>query len=170
MCEREFKVFTDTSFTDDPDTRYSSQRQLILLYGVPVAQNTSRQATVTTSSTEAELLSLSFVAKEAVTTMRLFVSLRFHLDERLIVQCNNKQTIQLITKELQRLRTALHYVNIHQCWVRQEVQKGTFSVEYIKTTKMAADGMTKILTRSKFRAFVGLLGLATVPEASVFDS
>ena len=137
------------------------------MYGGPVVWNASKQTTVTTSSIEAELLGLSFAAKEAIATMRLFAGLRFHLDERLIIWCDNKQTIRLVAQELQRLRTALRHVDVHQCWVRQEAQRGTFSVEYIETTKMAADGMTKILPRAKFKAFVEQLGLIYVPEATV---
>jgi hypothetical protein len=165
--DREFEVFTDASFADDPDTRRSSQGWLMRLYGGPVAWNANKQATVTTSSTEAELLGLSFAAKETIATMRLFAGLRFHLDERLIIWCDNKQTIRLVVQELQRLRTALRHVDVHQCWIRQEVQRGTFSVEYIETSEMAADGMTKILSRVKFNAFVKQLGLVPVPESIV---
>ena len=139
----------------------------MILYGGPVAWNASKQATVTTSSTEAELLGLSFAAKEVIATMRLFAGLRFHLDENLIIWCDNKQTIRLVAQELQRLRTALRHVDVHQCWVRQEVQRGTFAVEYIETSKMAADGMTKILNRAKFQTFVKQLGLVRIPEAPV---
>jgi hypothetical protein len=165
--DREFEVFTDASFADDSNTRRSSQGWLMILYGGPVAWNASKQATVTTSSTEAELLGLSFAAKEVIATMRLFAGLRFHLDENLIIWCDNKQTIRLVAQELQRLRTALRHVDVHQCWVRQEVQRGTFAVEYIETSKMAADGMTKILNRAKFQTFVKQLGLVRIPEAPV---
>ena len=100
--------------------------------------------------------------------MRLFAGLRFYLDESLIIWCDNKQTIRLVAQELQRLRTALRHVDVHQCWVRQEVQRGTFAVDYIETSKMAADGLTKILNRAKFQIFVKQLGLVRTPEATVF--
>jgi hypothetical protein len=165
--QREFEVFTDASFADDPETRRSSQGWLMKLYGGPVAWNASRQTTVTTSSTEAELLALSFVAKETVAVSRLFTGLRFHLDQSLYIWCDNKQTIRLVTSELQRLRTALRHVDIHQCWIRQEVQKGTIQVEYVATTDMAADGLTKVLPRIKFKAFIRQLGLVDTPGTSI---
>jgi hypothetical protein len=163
--EREFEVFTDASYADDPLTRHSSQGWVMTLYGGPIAWNASKQTTVTTSSTEAELLSLSFAAKEVIATLRLFAGLRFQLDQKLIIWCDNRQTIRLVTSELQRLKTALRHVDVHQCWIRQEVQKGTLLVEYIPTSNMVADGMTKVLNRGKFAEFIKQLRLVPVPEA-----
>ena len=117
----------------------------MILYGGPVAWNASKQATVTTSSTEAELLGLSFAAKEVIATMRLFAGLRFHLDENLIIWCDNKQTIRLVAQELQRLRTALRYVDVHQCWVRQEVQRGTFALRSPARPNPIAMSVVKLL-------------------------
>ena len=156
---REFEVFTDASFADDPESRRSSQGWLMKLYGGPIAWNASRQATVTTSSTEAGLLGLSFAAKETMAVARLFSGLRYHLDQQLIIWCDNKQTIRLVNTEVQHLKTALRHVDIHQCWIRQEVQKGTIIVQYIQTSNMAADGMTKLLPKSSFKTFIKQLGL-----------
>jgi ribonuclease HI len=159
QLDKEFEVFTDASFADDPESRRSSQGWLMKLDGGPIAWNASRQATVTTSSTEAELLGLSFAAKETMAVARLFSGLRYHLDQQLTIWCDNKQTIRLVNTEVQRLKTALRHVDIHQCWIRQEVQKGTILVEYIQTSNMAADGLTKLLPKSSFKAFVKQLGL-----------
>ena len=69
----EFAVYTDASFADDPRDRKSSQGYLMTLFGGPIAWRSGKQDTITTSSTEAELLALTAVAKEAVAMMRLFV-------------------------------------------------------------------------------------------------
>lgn len=50
---------TDASFADDIETRKSSQGFIFKLFGGPVLWKSSRQATVTTSTTEAELLALN---------------------------------------------------------------------------------------------------------------
>ena len=50
---------SDAAFADDQKTRKSSFRYLIQLYRGPIDWKASKQATVTTSSTEAELLALS---------------------------------------------------------------------------------------------------------------
>ncbi len=80
------------------------------------------------SSTEAEFFALTEASKEAIVTMRLFVGIRFHLYEDIVIWCDNQQTIRFVTADIPRLRTALRHVDIHNAWARQEVQKGTFKV------------------------------------------
>jgi hypothetical protein len=63
----------DASYADDPETRYSSQGYIILMFGGPVVWKASRQTTVTTSTTEAELLALTTTAKEAMALDRLML-------------------------------------------------------------------------------------------------
>jgi hypothetical protein len=146
-----------------PD-RNSSQGYLITLFDGPIAWKSGKQDTVTTSSTEAELLALTAVAKEAIATLCLFAGMRFRLAERLNIWCDNRQTIRLVNSELPRLRTALRHVDIHSNWARQEVQNNTFTVAYLETDKMPADGLTKSLPRTKFKLFVKQLGLVEVPK------
>ena len=90
--------------------------------------------------------------------------MRFELTDKLNIWCDNQQTIRLVNSELPRLRTALRHVDIHSNWARQEVQNKTFTVNYLRTDKMPADGLTKALPKSKFKLFVELLGLAEAPQ------
>jgi hypothetical protein len=61
-----FLCASDAAFADDELTRKSSDGYLFKLYGGPIDWRAAKQATVTTSSTEAELLALSRTAKEAI--------------------------------------------------------------------------------------------------------
>ncbi len=162
---RELEVFSDASFADDAKDRKSSQGHMITLFGTPVAWQANKQATVTTSSTEAELLALSYTAKETMAIVRLFAALRFNLTDNLTIFCNNKQTIRLVTTEIPRLRTALKHVDVHNAWIRQETLKGTFQVKYLESALMPADGLTKPLPRVKFDRFVQQCGLVDVPDS-----
>jgi hypothetical protein len=54
-----FATYTDSSFADDPFTRWSSQAYVIVLFGGVVGWRANKQDTVTTSTTAAELLALS---------------------------------------------------------------------------------------------------------------
>lgn len=65
------------------------------------------------------------------------------LTGQLTIWCDNLQTIRLVSSDLPRLRTALRHVDIHQCWIREMVQKGTLAMQYIRIADMPADGMTK---------------------------
>lgn len=160
----ELAVYTDASFANDPRDRKSSQSHLITLFNGPIAWKSGKQDTITISSTEAELLALTAVAKEAIATLRLFAGMRFKLTDRLNIWYDNQQTIRLINSELPRLRTALRHVDIHNNWTRQEVQNRTFTINYLQTDKRPADGLTKVLPKSKFKLFVAQLGLTEVPQ------
>jgi hypothetical protein len=75
------------------------------------------------------------------------------------IHYDNTQTISLVTKETSKLQTKLRHVDIHNHWLRQEVQRGTISVEYIPSTSMPADGLTKALPGNKWQAFLDHLNL-----------
>ena len=83
--EKAFKVYTDASFADDLQDRRSTQGYLFTLFGGPIAWKSGKQSTVTTSSTEAELLALSTAAKEAIAAIRLFRDVRLQLNEDLTI-------------------------------------------------------------------------------------
>jgi hypothetical protein len=165
--ERAFKAYTDASFADDLQDRKSTHGYLFTLFGGPIAWRSGKQSTVTTSSTEAELLALSTAAKEAMAAIRLFRDVRLQLNEDLTIWCDNKQTIRLVNEDMMRIQTALRHVDIHNCWLRQEAKKGSFEVKYLPTTEMPADGLTKALDRGKFERFVAQLGLTTIPEIEI---
>lgn len=157
--QRIFGAFSDSAFADDASNRYSSHGFCFSLYGGPIHWKATKGKTVTTSSTEAELLAITFTAKEFIRWVRFFSHLNFNLQEKPTICCDNTQTIRILTKEAPKLDTALKHVDIHQNWLRQEVQLGHIQVEYISTDKMVADGFTKILPASKHANFIGQLNL-----------
>jgi hypothetical protein len=154
-----FLTSSDSSFADNTLDRKSSQGMIMRLFGGTIAWKASKQATVTTSSTEAELLALSQAAKEAIFTARLLKALAVILEEPLQLECDNKQTIRLLEEESTKLTTQLRHVDIHQHWLRQEVQQGRIAAKWVKTSAMIADGMTKVLAAQKHKDFVVMLGM-----------
>ncbi|KAI8669967.1 hypothetical protein NCS56_00800300 [Fusarium sp. Ph1] len=152
-------IASDASFADDPDTRRSSQGHLISLFGGLITWKASRQATVTTSTTEAELLALEQTAKETMSLKRLFHELQFDPEIPWDIRCDNQQTIRLVIGESTRLATRLRHVDIHHMWLRQEVEKKSFTVTYLPTARMPADGLTKALPRQKFERFRAQLNM-----------
>jgi hypothetical protein len=157
-----FICSADAAFADDPETRRSSDGYLFQLYGGPIDWRASKQKTVTTSSTEAELLSITFAAKEAMWWTRFFASIHFDTEQDLSINCDNLQTIRLLTKETPKLDTKLRHIDIHQNWLRQQVQNQQIRVSWIPTNNMPADGLTKPLPREKHEAFIKQLNLVDI--------
>lgn len=157
-------IASDASFADDPETRRSSDGYILTLFGGPIMWRAARQNTVTTSTTEAELLSLSHTAKETMALKRLFRDIGLDLGELWNIYCDNQQTIRLVIEESTRLATKLRHIDIHNMWLKQEHLAGSFRVTYIPTDQMPADGLTKNLTRQQFEHFRALLNLQRAPE------
>lgn len=154
-----FICSSDASFADNTLDRKSSQGYIMKLFGGAVAWRANKQDTVTTSSTEAELLAISQTAKETIYLSRLMKALTLHIPEALTVECDNAQTIRLLVSESTKLQTKLRHVDIHSHWLRQEVQRKTIHIRWVPTKKMAADGLTKPLTTANFEVFVGMTGI-----------
>ena len=81
------------------------------------------------------------------------------------IECDNRQTIRAFTTPAAKLTTKLRHVDIHRHWLRQEVQKGTITIQWTPTASILADGFTKALSPQKHKEFVKLIGLQ-LPKAS----
>jgi hypothetical protein len=162
----DLEIASDASFADNTLDRKSSQGYAIKLFGGLIAWRASKQDTVTTSTTEAELLALSQVAKEAIFTSRLLKELQVTLSDPIItIKCDNTQTIRLVNEDVAKLQTKLRHVDIHHHWLRQEVTRKMIKVEHIPSDNMIADGFTKSLPANKWASFLDQLGLVKRKKA-----
>ncbi|KAI0998917.1 hypothetical protein K3495_g9279 [Podosphaera aphanis] len=153
----------DAAFANTEEQR-SIQGFVFKLCGGPIHWNSSKQAIVTTSSTEAELLSLSNATKELIWMQRLFAGIQFNPHTEIENFNDNMQTIRLLNKEDPIIKTRLKHVDIYQHWLKERVQNKQAKVSWISTNKMVADGMTKSLSRPKHMKFVHLLNLVRISQ------
>lgn len=161
--ENELVTWSDASFADNTLDRRSSQGYAMKLFGNTIAWRANKQDTVTTSTTEAELLSLSQAAKEALFTGRLVKELSIRLENKpLQLLCDNIQTIRLIVKESLTLPTKLRHVDIYNHWLRQAVDKKQLTVDYVPSKLQIADGLTKALQGGDFERFRRQIGLESI--------
>jgi ribonuclease HI len=156
-----FQVYSDAAFADNRD-RKSSDGYIFMLYCGPIDWKASKQNTVTTSSTEAELLALSATAKELKWWQRLYNHIQYYIDGMVEIHSDNQQTIRLLTAPSPQLTTKLRHVDIHQHWLRQEVQNGDIAITWVPTSAMKADGFTKPLPAQSFAQFVKQLNLVDI--------
>jgi len=161
----DFEVASDASFADNTLDRKSSQAFAMKLFGGLIGWRANKQTTVTTSTTEAELLALSQTTKESIYTSRLLEELSVRLDSsRIRIQCDNQQTIRLVNAEIATLKTQLRHVDIHNHWLRQEVMEDRIEVVYTPSALLMADGLTKALQGPKFKEFISQLGMVDIQE------
>jgi reverse transcriptase-like protein len=77
-----FLIWSDAAFADDKITRFSSYGYCLQLFGGIIHYKAIKQRTVTTSSTEAELLAISNTAKEYMWWIQLFKAINFDLHDK----------------------------------------------------------------------------------------
>jgi hypothetical protein len=161
---------SDASFADDPITRYSSEGYIFKLFGGPIDWKATRQRSVTKSSTEAELVALSHAASESMRWQRLFNSLQLDLDIPHTLECDNAQTIRILSTHGPQLQTKLKHVDIHHLWLRQQVQRKEIEIKWTPTAAMIADGFTKALDRQKHEKFVEQIGLVDITHQISYNT
>jgi hypothetical protein len=164
----DFRCSTDSAYADDIPTRKSTEGYIFKLFNGPIDWRSTKQKQVTRSSTEAELMALSHASTEIYWWRRFFSSIDLQLDQY-TVECDNQQTIRLLTTPAIKLATKLKHLDIHQHWLRQEVEENRLNIEWIPTTEMPADGLTKALPKQKHQVFLQQLGLVDIKGLLTFD-
>jgi hypothetical protein len=137
----------DASFRDDPETRRLSAGYIFMLYGMPIDWKATVLRSVTRSTTEAELYALSAAGVESQYWDRFCRNIGFTLQTKKALWCDNAQTVRIVQGDADRIQTKLRHIDIHQMWLRQEIDSGRITVEWKPTALMPADGFTKLLPR-----------------------
>lgn len=87
----------------DLTSRRSSEGYLCLVSGAAVDWKVTKQHTITTSTTEVELLALSEAVRNLIWWNRLFSTLGFDPEHTLSILCDNQQTVDLLSRNLPQL-------------------------------------------------------------------
>lgn len=140
-----FQIASDAFFADDVTTRRSTQRLLFRLYDGSIDWKSPKQKVVTTSTTEAEFNGPYLCRQRDLRLDPIVQGISFNLNHEIAILCDNKQTLGLMTREDPPVTTKLRHIAINTHWLRQKVQAKRLSVQWVPTTQMPADGLTKAL-------------------------
>jgi hypothetical protein len=157
------QVASNASFVDNMLDRKSFQGYTIKLFNRLIAWRSSKQDTVKTSLTKAELPVLSQVAKESMFISRLLQEIKLP-ELTITIQCNNTQTMRLVIEKVSKLQTKLQHVDIHHHLLRQEVSNKVIRVEYVQSYQTTVDRLTKVLPVNKWSSFLEQLDMVETKE------
>jgi hypothetical protein len=118
-----FLCTSNAAFADNSETRRSTEGYYFQLFGGSIDWHSTKQKTVTTSTTEAELYALSHTAGQLYWWQWFFNAISLDLKDQFPLQYDNLQTVRLLIKDSLKLVIKLKHVDIHQYWLRQEVQQ-----------------------------------------------
>ena len=117
-----------------------------------------RQPIVALSTTEEEYITACEAGKEVVWMCKLLEELGFPMDKLSILHIDNQSAIQ-VAKHPEH-HGQMKHLDLHWFWLRDVVDKGMISPNFVPTDQMPADLLTKALPRVKVEGLCQMLGLA----------
>jgi len=58
-----------------------------------------------------------------------------------------------------KFQASTRHVGVRYFWLKEIIETGEAEIEYLRTDKMVADGLTKALDKTKHELFVAILGM-----------
>jgi len=152
--------FSDSDWGGDRDDRKSTAGYVFTIGGTAISWKSKKQPVVALSSTEAEYIGTSEATREAIWLQRLLHELT-QSDKPTNPQLlfvDNQGAIKLT--ENPRFHERTKHIDIKYHFVRQACENGLITVQYISTSKMTADIMTKALPTERHWIHLAGMGLS----------
>jgi hypothetical protein len=151
------EAFGDSDFAADMNTRKSRSGTVILKNGGAILWSSKLQATVATSTCEAECSSGAAVVRQAL-WFRLLLSELNGVVEPMPVYCDNQSALTLMREHAVGIGGRKH-IDIAYMFVREHIMRGDVIMSYVRTDEQFADIFTKALPAPKFEELRSAVGV-----------
>lgn len=141
-------AYSDSDYAGCPYTRRSVTGYCVLVGEGCVSWRARKQATVATSTTEAEYRAAYEATQELVWMRQLLSDVGLPPSKPTTLHCDNQGALALPKNPLYQTRSKHFDVIYH--WIREKVNDSTVIPVYIETSKMLADFLTKAVHAPKF--------------------
>ena len=139
--------FSDASWLNSPKTRKSDHAYIVYAGNAPIIWRFCRQLIVALSTAEAEYDALTALGKEALWLRNLLADIFGQPKLPTILYIDNTAAIRI--SQLPTVHTNSKHFQLRAHWIRHQVSLGTFTVQHLNTKHLAADAMTKMLTKDQ---------------------
>jgi hypothetical protein len=156
--------YSDADWGAHLDTRRSTTGYVFYLAGGPISWKSKLQPTVALSSTEAEYMALTAAAQEAMCLRGLAKDFSIDVVTPALIYEDNKGAIAMSINPV--LHQASKHIAIKHHFIREKIDHEDIHLEYISTSRMLADALTKPLTFPTFERLRGAL-LGNISHASL---
>jgi transposase InsO family protein len=155
--------YSDADWAGDIDTRRSTTGYIVMLNNGAIAWKSRRQPTVALSTMESEYMALTEATKELKWIRTLLAELghsngNSNGDEPPTDLFSDNQSAIALAKNPVSHARAKH-IDIRHHFVREAIQDKVIWVQYIPTTEMTADSLTKALGREKHEKCTARMGM-----------
>jgi hypothetical protein len=151
--------YCDSDWGSNVDDRRSITGYVFLLAGGAVSWQAKKQPTVALSSVEAEYMASTQATKEAIWWRTFLKELRVNTSSATLIFSDSQGSIALGKNPEYHARTK--HIDIQHHFIREHISNGNVTFQFITTDGMAADVLTKPLSREKHQRMLELIGIQT---------
>jgi hypothetical protein len=163
--ENQLVVYTDADWASDKTDRKSISGGVAMFYGGPISWASKKQNSVATSSAESEYISQAMFTKQGqwlAEVLRSMKASKLINENGLTVQMYGDNQGALALVKNPQLHERSKHIAICYHFIRDLAEKGMLRIDYIPTSEMVADGLTKPLGRVAFKRFKDMMGVASL--------
>jgi hypothetical protein len=146
------RVFCDSDWAGDSETRISVTGFILYLMNVPVCWRSKAQKGVTLSSTEAEYVAMSEEVKEIKFIYYLLQDIGIEVDLPILVKTDNVGAMFMAQNASSGVRT--RHVDTRYHFVRENLEDGIIKIEFVKSVTNKSDIFTKNVTQEIYKKHV----------------
>ncbi|POW08045.1 hypothetical protein PSTT_07776 [Puccinia striiformis] len=164
-----FQAFVNSDWGNCPDTRRSTTGFVVLIGKHLINWKSSKQSTISLSTTEAEYKVLSDLGRD----LAWFASLSNETQifpglQNIKVNVDNRAAIDLAKSETSQNSFRTKHMDIRLHFVRELLDIKLIKIEYVKTTENSADYLTKPVGRATIRRSLEQLGVIQVSDVASY--
>ena len=149
--------WSDSNWAQDTNDHRSTSGFIFDVAGSSIAWSSKKQATVATSSVEAEYIASANATKEAVWLHTLLTELDFSPTQATVIYADNLGCITLANNPVSHSRAK--HIDIKHHFICEKIEHHEVRLDYMSTKNMLADIFTKALPREAFEKFRTQLGV-----------
>jgi len=151
--------FSDADWASCPEDRISVTGYSWFFHGGVVSHISKKQTTQALSSTEAEYMAIAAAFQEGLWLRSFFELLDIPIPTPIRLYVDNAGAVALSKEASTNNRTKHIDIRFHFC--HNHIESGTFSTEWLSSSKNTADILTKALPRPLFQRHVYGLSLVS---------
>lgn len=146
--EVKLEEYTDADWAQDREDRKSTSGYIFRIGEAIVSWKSKKQTTVALSTAEAEYIALSYAMREGLYLRSILKELGYEQKKPTVIHIDNQAALAWAKNPVDRQRSK--HIDIKYHFIRESIQNGDFELKYCITQEMAADMMTKPLSRNQF--------------------
>ena len=144
--------YSDADWAGNTCDRRSIGGYCFYLNNSLISHMSKKQKTIALSTAESETHAAVQATKEAIWLRNLLEELSFKQEQPTVIYCDNQAAIALSRNPEYHSRSK--HVDIQYHFLRQHVDLQTVDLKFVESDEMAADGLTKSLSRYKHDRFI----------------